>query len=308
MTAPDSTDHRPPGWPRVVALGGGYGLSTSLRAIKHYATTLTGVVSVADDGGSSGRLRRAFGIPAPGDLRRCLVALADDNSVWAATFEHRFTTSELEGHPVGNIVLAGLTETLGDFTRAIEVALQMMGGTGRLLPATRDPVALRATFRNLDPTLTAVEGEVEGEAAVGQTAGLTGLSFIPENPLPHPDVAQLIAEADQVVIGPGSLYTSSLAVACVPGIRDALEATSARKIYVANLGEQHPETSGYDVARHVLALRQHGVEVDFVVRDPDALSLGHVAGPTVVDWPMATASGRLHDPQKLRAALVELLP
>ena len=299
---------RPPGWPRVVALGGGYGLSTTLRAIRQYAGTLTGVVSVADDGGSSGRLRRAFGIPAPGDVRRCLVALADESSVWASTFEHRFTTSELEGHPVGNIVLAGLTETLGDFTRAIDVALQMMGGTGRLLPATMEPVALRATFRSLDERLRSVEGEVQGEAAVGQTSGLTGLSFMPENPSPHPDVAGLIEQADQVIIGPGSLYTSSLAVACVPGIRDALQRTTARRIYVANLGEQHPETTGYDVARHVLALRQHGVEVDFVLRDPDTLPLGHVAGPTVVDWPLATESGRLHDPERLRAALVELLP
>lgn len=304
-----TVEPRPEGWPRIVALGGGYGLSSSLKAVRRYAGTLTGIVSVADDGGSSGRLRKAFGIPAPGDLRRCLVALAEDGSVWADTFEHRFTTSELEGHPVGNIVLAGLTETLGgDFSRAIEVALQMLGGTGRLLPATRHPVVLKATYRNLDRRLNTVEGEVEGEVAVGQTSGITSLSLMPEDPAPHPDAVAAIECADQIVIGPGSLYTSTLAVVCVPAITEALRRTSARKVYVSNLAEQHPETTGYDVARHVMVLREHGVEVDFVLRDPDALSLGHVAGPTVVDWPIAGPTGRLHDPDLLRQALFELLP
>ncbi len=292
---------------RVVALGGGYGLSTTLRAVRQYASDITGIVSVADDGGSSGHLREAFGLPAPGDIRRCIVALSEPDSVWARTFEHRFKSPELasglDGHPVGNLVLAGLTEVLGDFTAAINEAMVMVGGVGRLLPATTEPVALKASFRNLDQRLNTVTGEVHGEAAVGQTAGITNLALVPDSPRIHPDTKGLLASADQIVIGPGSLYTSIIAVLCVPSIQKAFRAAKGKKIYVANLGEQHPETSGYDVGRHVDALASHGINVDVVIRDPDAMALGHVAGPTVIDWPIANARGRLHDPDKLAAAL-----
>ncbi len=292
---------------RVVALGGGYGLSTTLRAVRQYTDKITGVVSVADDGGSSGHLREAFGLPAPGDIRRCIAALAEPNSVWAQTFEHRFKAPELasglDGHPVGNLVLAGLTEVLGDFNAAIDEAMRMVGAVGRLLPATTEPVVLKASFRNLDERLNTVTGEVHGEAAVGQTSGITSLALVPENPQAHPEIASALAKADQIIIGPGSLYTSILAVLCVPEIRRAFNAAKGRKIYVANLGEQHPETTGYDIGRHVEALVSHGVKVDVVVRDPATLALGHVAGPTVIDWPIANAKGRLHDPDKLAAAL-----
>jgi uncharacterized cofD-like protein len=291
--------------PRVVALGGGYGLSTTLRAIRQYAAEVTGVVSVADDGGSSGRLRAAFGIPAPGDLRRCVVALADSSTQWTSVLEHRFTASELEGHPVGNIMIAGLTETLGNFKDAIDAMVKMVGGDGRLIPATVEPVSLKATFRAPGDR---TEQEVEGEAAVGATAGITSLSIVPADPAVHAETIEAIAAADQIIVGPGSLYTSILAVLGIPAIREAYTASPARKVYVANLGEQHPETTGYDVARHVVALRRHGVEVDYVLRDPRALPLGHVSGVHVVDWPLGNESGRLHDPDHLAAALQELLP
>jgi uncharacterized cofD-like protein len=294
----------------VVALGGGYGLSTTLRAIRQYADDITGVVSVADDGGSSGHLREAFGMPAPGDIRRCIVALAEPGSVWAQTFEHRFQSPELasglDGHPVGNLVLAGLTNVMGDFTGAIAEALRMVGGVGRLLPATMEPVVLKASFRGLDERLNTVTGEVEGEAAVGQTSGITGLTLIPDNPAIHPDVPALLAKADQIIMGPGSLFTSVIAVLAVPALRDAVAAAPGRKIYIANLGEQHPETTGFDVGRHVQALQAHGIDVDIVIRDPNLLPLGHVAGPTVIDWPIANARGRLHDPDKLASALRSL--
>jgi uncharacterized cofD-like protein len=294
--------------PRVVALGGGYGLSTALRAIRRYSSEVAGIVSVADDGGSSGRLRRAFGIPAPGDVRRCIGALSDPSSTWAKTLEHRFDSSELEGHPVGNIVLAGLAEVLGDFSMAIDEAMRLSGGVGRLLPATIDSVELKAAFRSIDRELQMVEGEVHGEAAVGQTGGITTLTLVPDNPAVHPDAVRLIEAADQILIGPGSLYTSTLAVLCVPAINAAVRGASGRKIYVANLGEQHPETTGYDIARHIEALREHGVEVDFVVRDPAGLALGHVSGPTIVDWPIAGPNGKLHAPERLAEVLVQLLP
>lgn len=300
-----------PGGPSVVALGGGYGLSTTLRAVRQYTDRITGVVSVADDGGSSGHLREAFGLPAPGDIRRCIVALSNPDSVWTRTLEHRFKApqlaSGLDGHPVGNLLLAGLTEVLGDFTLAIEETMQMLGAVGCLLPATVEPVVLKATFKNLDERLNTVIGEVHGEAAVGQTSGITSLALVPTAPKPHPDIERALADADQIIIGPGSLYTSILAVLCVPAIRRAFARAGGKKIYVANLGEQHPETTGYDVGRHVEALASHGVKVDVVVRDPNALALGHVAGPTVIDWPIANSRGRLHDPDRLAKALRRLL-
>lgn len=299
----DTSSHERSG-PRVVALGGGYGLSTTLRAIRQYAGDVTGIVSVADDGGSSGRLRRAFGIPAPGDLRRCVVALAPEGAPWADVLEHRFAASELEGHAVGNILIAGLTETLGSFKAAIDALVAMVGGHGRLIPATVDPVVLKATFRDIGGE----QHEVEGEAAVGATAGITSLSLVPPDPEVHDEAVAAIEQADQIVLGPGSLYTSLLAVLGVPQLRDAYGRSSARKVYVANLAEQHPETTGYDVARHVLALRRHGVEVDFVLRDPGAMPLGHVSGVRVVDWPISTPNGRLHDPDRLAGALENLTP
>lgn len=292
--------------PSVVALGGGYGLSTTLRAARRYAGEITGIVSVADDGGSSGRLRRAFGIPAPGDLRRCVVALAGDgaDARWTQLLEHRFTASELQGHPVGNILIAGLTETLGSFKAAIEALVEMVGGHGRLIPATVDPVVLKATFRDVGGE----DHEVEGEVAVGATAGITTLTLVPPDPEVHVEAIAATLEADQIVLGPGSLYTSLLAVMGVPQLREAYRRSPARKVYVANLAEQHPETTGYDVARHVLALRRHGVEVDYVLRDPSAMPLGHVSGVQVVDWPIAADSGRFHDPDRLAAALEDLSP
>ena len=287
--------------PKVVALGGGYGLSTTLRAVRHYAGSITGVVSVADDGGSSGRLRRTFGIPAPGDLRRCLVALAADGNPWADALEHRFTADELAGHPLGNILIAGLTETTGDFGAAIDLLLAMLGATGRVIPATRELVHLKATYPG---------GEVEGEASIGRTAGLTGVSLVPFDPPAHPDALAAIAVADQIVFGPGSLFTSVLAVLAVPELRQAVAAATGQRVYVANLAEQHPETTGYDVAAHVHALRSHGVVIDIVLHDPRTLAVGDTAivAADLVAADLVDDTGRFHDPFKLGVALRGLLP
>jgi uncharacterized cofD-like protein len=294
----------------VVAVGGGYGLSTTLRAARRFAGRVTGVVSVADDGGSSGRLRKAFGIPAPGDLRRCLVALAEPGSVWADAFEHRFAASELQGHPLGNIILAGLTETLGSFGEAIDEALTLLGGVGRVFPATVDPVTLTATYRRSAGSAEqpiAIFGTVEGEVRVGSTLGLTSVAVSPADPDVPKGALASIRDADLICIGPGSLFTSVLAVLAVPRIGRAIGSARALKVYVANLGEQHPETSGFDVARHVEALRAHGVEVDVVVHDPAHLALGDVGEVLVVGAPLADASGRLHDPVLLADALQRLV-
>ena len=282
---------------KVVAIGGGHGLAASLRAVRSYTRECTAIVSVADDGGSSGRLRDAFGIPAPGDARRCLVALADDDDgLWAQAFEHRFTAPGLSGHAFGNLVIAGLFEVTGDFTAALAEAARLIGAVGRVLPATSEPVVLRAD--------TAI-GLVEGQVAVSLTPGITRVWLDPADAKPPPAALEAVIEADQIVIGPGSLFTSVLAAVVAPALREALAATSARKVYVANLNEQIPETEGFDVAAHVAAMRNHGIEVDVVVCDPSCPPVGALDAE-VVERPVARSHGLAHDPELLAAALAEL--
>ena len=282
---------------RVVAIGGGHGLAATLQAVRRYADDITAIVSVADDGGSSGRLRDALGIPAPGDIRRCLVALSEPGSVWAQAFEHRFEAGELTGHAVGNLVIAGLCAATGDFTAALAEAGRALGAVGRVLPATTTPVVLKAD---------AAGGEVQGQVNVAQSGRISNLGLVPPDPEPPPEAPAAIAAADQVVLGPGSLFTSILAAAAVPGIRDALAATQARKVYVCNLRPQEPETAGYDVAAHVEALTAHGVDVDVVVCDPAAIPVGTMRTPCV-ERPLARADGAGHDPAALARALADLV-
>ncbi|MDQ6928483.1 MAG: YvcK family protein [Actinomycetota bacterium] len=290
---------------RVVALGGGHGLAATLQAVRRYADEITAIVSVADDGGSSGRLREAFNIPPPGDLRRCLVALADPASLWTSAFAHRFEAGELEGHAFGNIVIAGLADSTGDFSVALAEAGRLVGAVGKVLPATRHPVVLKAVVRAGDGTNGA---PIEGQVAVANSGGITGVSLVPADAEAVPEAIDALRAADQIVIGPGSLFTSVLAVTAVPAIRDALEATPARKVYVCNLREQRPETSGYDVAAHVEALEAHGVHVDTVVSDPAGLPLGRLPDGVVgVQAPVSRGSGAAHDPQKLAEALENLV-
>lgn len=281
--------------PRVVAIGGGAGLSVTLAAVRRYAGDITAIVSVADDGGSSGRLRQALGVPAVGDLRRCLVALGDPGSVWTRTFEHRFAAGELDGHPLGNLVLAGLAAATGDFGVALDEAGRLVGAVGRVLPATTVPVVLRGET---------AKGPVEGEAAVGAVAQLTAVSIDPRD-APTPEAAAAaIQQADQVVLGPGSLFTSLIAATRPPSILDALARTDATVVYVANLALQ-TETSDFEIDAHVLALHAHGVEPDVVLADPDALPLGMVPAK-VVTAPLAGGPA-VHDPARLAAALAQLV-
>jgi uncharacterized cofD-like protein len=285
--------------PNVVALGGGHGLSATLQAARRYAGRITAIVSVADDGGSSGRLRAALGIPAPGDLRRCLVALGDSDGVWARAFEHRFTEGDLEGHAVGNIVIAGLTTVLGDFRLALAEAGRLVGTAGDVIPATVEPVDLKA---ELDGGGAPLEGQVRVSQA---DAPITKVSVIPPDAAAPPEALDAIAAADQVVIGPGSLYSSVLAVVAVPAIRQALSVTSATKVYVCNLRPEAHETDDYDGARHLAALHAHGLDVDVVLHDPGAMPLGPVEHVSVVQRALARPGGLAHDPTRLAVALAE---
>ena len=290
MTAPQTG-------PSVVALGGGHGTAVTLAAARQYAGRITAIVSVADDGGSSGLLRQALGIPAPGDLRRCLVALSDpDANPLAAAFEHRFD----DGHALGNLIIAALTATTGSFTAALDEAARLLAAQGRVLPATAEAVVLKAV---------ADTGEVEGQVNVAQAGRIAHVRIVPEDARPPDEALAAIAGADQLVLGPGSLFTSVLAVVAVPALRQALLDADADLVYVCNL-RASAETAGFDVAAHVEALVAHGLRPDVVLADTAAIAAGEVdPAIRVVDTDLTDhrsgAGG--HDPTGLARALADLL-
>ena len=298
--------------PAVVALGGGHGLATALRAVRRYAGSITAVVSVADDGGSSGRLRRDLGVPPPGDIRRCLVALAGDDStnggVWSQAFEHRFRDGDLEGHALGNLVLVGLAETLGSFPDALDEAGRLLRTVGRVLPATVEPVVLEAELSG-----ATVDGQVvEGQVAVANSCNIRRVELVPADVAATPDAVDAILAADQIVYAPGSLYTSLLPVLCVAGLREAIAATSAQVVQVANLRPQVPETSGMDVADLLAAVLAHGARVDTLLYDTgDGLPVDvrRLAAFDVeaVSARVARPDGLAHDHAQLAQALCALL-
>ena len=236
---------------RVVCLGGGTGLSMILRGLKRIAS-VTAVVTTTDDGGSSGRLRRDFGMPAPGDVRHCLSALAEDESLVGQLFEHRFATGELAGHSFGNLFLAGLTDLLGSFDQAVSESARVLAVAGRVVPSTTDMVELVAEF---DDGST-VRGET-AIAALGRPVRTVRLD--PPDPRAHPRALQAIERADLIVMGPGSLFTSTLPPLLVPGIREAVRMARVPRVYVCNLLQQPGETIGYRASDHVPAdLRPRG--------------------------------------------------
>jgi uncharacterized cofD-like protein len=292
--------------PRVVALGGGHGLATALHSVTAYAGDVTAVVSVADDGGSSGRLRRDLGVPAPGDLRKALSALApDEDAPWARVLEHRFDGGELSGHALGNLVLVGLAATLGSLEAALAELGRLLGAQGRVLPATAAAVVLTADVDGRE-----VAGQVEVSSATGR---IRRVALAPPDVPACPAAVDAIGGADQVVIAPGSLYTSVIAALCVPGIRDAVASTTARVVAVLNLATQAPETEGLDGTDHLRAILDHGGRVDVVVhQDGGALAFDPAAaralGVEPVAADVAAAGGRAHDPARLGAVLARLVP
>jgi len=288
-----------PGGPRVAAVGGGHGLAASLRAARLYAAVVTAIVSVADDGGSSGRLRRQMGIVPPGDLRKCRVALADDTTLLAQTFEQRFDSEadELTGHALGNLIIAGLMAAAGDVQGGLDEAARLLGAGGRVIPAATEPVVLKASSD---------AGDIEGQTAVQGTTHIQRVSLIPADAQAPAAALAALAQADQIVVGPGSLFTSVLAALVVPGITEGIRASSARVVYVANLRPQPAETEGFDVADHVTALVAHGIGVDVVVADTTAIALGPLEVP-VVEGPLAKGNGLAHEPRRLAAALAGLV-
>jgi uncharacterized cofD-like protein len=285
--------------PSVVAVGGGHGLAVTLRACVGWAGRLTAVVSVADDGGSSGRIRSSTGLPAPGDLRRCLTALADPSrAVLAAALERRFEGGDLDGHPAGNVLLAALTAECGDdLGRAAEHAAAILGVPDHVavLPASTAAVELVATT---------VDGErIEGQVAIEAAGRVDRLAVEPSSAEPPRAAVDAVDRADVVVLGPGSLYGSVLAAATVPVLRDAIAAARGTTVFVCNLRPRPPETAGYDVAAHVAALRRHGITPDAVVVQRGSLPVGDAVGADVVEADVARPNGLAHDPARLGEAL-----
>jgi uncharacterized cofD-like protein len=287
-----------PGGPSVVAVGGGHGLATTLRAARLYAGRVCAVVSVADDGGSTGRLRAASPRPAPGDLRKCLVALAGSDAPIVAAMEHRFGSGELEGHAFGNLLIAALEESEGDLLAALDEAGRLLDCVGRVLPSTTEPIELRARVDS--------GGVVRGQVAVGERTDLRTVAIEPADAPACELAVRAILDADQVVLGPGSLYTSVLAATAVRGVAEAVRATGAQVVYVCNLRPQVSETAGYRVVDHVEALARHGLEPDVVLYDPSTIDGAEgVAGARPVH--VARPNGLAHDPVLLGEALAAAL-
>lgn len=299
---------------RVVAVGGGHGLAQALLAVQSYAGEITAVVSVADDGGSSGRLT-ALGIPPPGDCRRALLALSPDRSPWWEAVGHRFRAGDVAGHSLGNLILAALAADGAGLEEALYTLGLLLGARGRVIPAA--PVAL---------TLEAVidGAEVTGQVAIALARGeLSRLRVLPPGAEASPSAREALAAADQVVVGPGSLFTSLAAALVVPGMVEAVNASPGRLVYVCNLTTQDGETLGMDAGDHVASLcRITGLRAPEVVVANSApfavpasvepvsadrerikalgahLEAAELADPTA-DWPQ-------HDPARLGAVLRRL--
>ncbi|MFD2763077.1 gluconeogenesis factor YvcK family protein [Micromonospora eburnea] len=320
---------------RVVAFGGGHGLSASLRALRHCVPELdldiTAVVTVGDDGGSSGRLRAERGGLPPGDLRQALVALAGDHPATRRTaglFQHRFaaaadpadggaTADALIGHAVGNLVLHGLMEVLGDPVAALDHAGAMLGAVGRVLPMSRQPVDIEARVRGGDPHRPDEVRTVRGQHQVAVTTGrVEALRLTPVAPAACAEAVAAVREADWLIFGPGSWYTSVLPHLLVPGLADAIVSSRARRLVTLNLVAEK-ETLGLSLADHLDTLRRYlpELKVDMVLADSKAVGdpvavegAAESLGARLVLAPIAVRDGTpRHDPAALGAALVPVL-
>jgi len=328
--------------PRIVAIGGGTGLSTLLRGLKEHTSNLTAVVTVADDGGSSGKLREQLGIPAVGDIRNCIVALADAEPLMARLLQYRFPAVDdsgpragdtgatgqagvvdapdagLAGHALGNLLLAAMCAVEdGDFEEAVREMNRVLAVRGQVVPATATPLVLKARLAD--------GSELEGQSVITRTAGVERVWISPADVHAAEDAVHAIAEADLVVLGPGSLFTSVLPALLVPGIREALAITGAQRVYVCNVATQAGETSGFDLADHVAALERHlGTDaIDLVLANNrfDAQPPASWQGEAVrLRWPPPRSGARRvvledivdpdnahhHDPVRLAAALLRV--
>ena len=325
------TDPRWEHGPRIAAIGGGTGLSTMLRGLKEYTRNLTAIVTVADDGGGSGMLRQDLGMPPPGDIRNCMEALANVEPVMAQLMTYRFPggSGSPTGQSFGNLLLAALNGISRSFDQAVTRMSQVLAITGRVLPVTNENVQLEATFEN--------GASVVGESKIcafkkAQDCRITQVRLLPERPPALPETLRAIREADLILLGPGSLYTSVIPNLLVDGVGEAIRTSDALKIYVCNIMTQDGETEGYTAADHVVALLSHGGGpglVDLCLANSAPVRPGLVeryreegAAPILVDRarvealgvelaerPLASETSDLarHSTERLAAAVMDLL-
>ena len=317
--------------PKIVAIGGGTGLSTFLRGIKAHTSNITAIVTVADDGGSSGKLRRELGILPPGDFRQCIAALADDEALTTHLFQYRFSASEsadngsgLGGHAFGNLFIAAMTNVTGSFEQGLAESSHVLAVRGRILPSTVTPLTLIGDLQD-DATRTLTR--VQGESVITHAgASIQRLAIQPEDARAYPDAIRAILDADAIILAPGSLYTSLLPNLLVHGISDAIRAAHGVRLYICNVATQKGETVNYTARDHLDAIERHvgaglidamiansEMHVDWsgtpagvgeLIRfDPTPPSDPPIIGHNVID---VSAPWR-HDSQKLALAVVQIL-
>jgi uncharacterized cofD-like protein len=317
--------------PKVVAIGGGHGLNTLLRGLKEYTDHITAIVTVADDGGSSGRLRREFGILPPGDFRNCIAALSEAEGLLNQLFQYRFAgNTDLDGHSFGNLYLSAMTAITGSFEAALEESSRILAVRGRVIPSTLAQVTLCAEVRRpvadgQGSSRSGVWCQVRGESAITAAGGEVQRVYLEPDTVPaYPQAIRAILEADLIVAGPGSLYTSVLPNLLVPDLARAIAVARAVKVYVCNVATQAGETDGYDVSAHVRALRNHlGANLfpivlansTFLPDQPPGANADWVRLPPArsVDYELVTRDlvdrqhPWRHDPDKLARALMEFV-
>ncbi|GAA0935424.1 uridine diphosphate-N-acetylglucosamine-binding protein YvcK [Actinocorallia libanotica] len=307
--------------PKVVALGGGHGLYASLSALRTVTDRLTGVVTVADDGGSSGRLRRELGVIPPGDLRMALAALCGDDEwgrTWSEVIQHRFRSEgDLHEHAVGNLLIVALWELLGDTVAGLGWVGRLLGAQGRVLPMATVPLDIVADVLGADPAEPDRISQVRGQVACASTPGkVLGVSLVPPDPPASPEALQAIHEADWVVFGPGSWFTSVLPHLKVPELQRALVETPARRVVALNLAPQPGETDDFSQQAHLEVLAEHAPDLRIdvvladagVVEEPEALdkAVQELGGSLVLaEVAMKDGSPR-HDPALLAQAFVQI--
>jgi uncharacterized cofD-like protein len=312
--------------PRIVAIGGGTGLSTMLRGLKMHSSNITAIVTVTDDGGSSGRLVREMGMIPPGDMRNCLVALADAEKLMTDLFQHRFSKKggPLSGHSLGNLLIAGfLDQANGDMDRALELASDVLAIRGRVIPSTKDHVRLRALLES--------GVEICGETAIVSSGERVRRLYIdPEDVTPHQAAIEAIKDAELIVIGPGSVFTSIIPNLLVPGIAEAISAAECVKAYICNVMTQPGETQAFTAAEHMVAIHANvgpricdyvlvntGMPTDYILEryresaqdivEPDVDRLHHMGYKAITGNFMSETDFVRHDPSRLAARLMEVL-
>jgi uncharacterized cofD-like protein len=307
---------------RVVALGGGHGLSASLSALRRVTRELTAVVTVADNGGSSGRLRDELDVLPPGDLRQALAALCGDDDwgrTWASVLQHRFTSQgALQDHAVGNLLIVALWELLGDAVDGLDWVGRLLGAQGRVLPMTAVPLDIAAEVRGQDPrfpdAVTTVRGQVQAATAAGEVMRVT---LEPADPPACAETLAAVRDADWVVLGPGSWFTSVIPHLLVPELRAALQESPARKLVVLNLVPQIGETEGFSPEQHLEVLARHAplLDVDVVLAERGQVdnepslraAAGALGAELVIENVASGASTARHDPVLLAAVFERIL-